>query len=112
MWGRDYEVRLKQGKHEYTFGNLSGGEQMSAALAIQMAMARDFAGSSFCIFDEPTIHLDEARRARLAAAIRDAQADAGFTQVFLVSHDDTFGPYVDHQVKLRKDPATGTMVIL
>jgi DNA repair exonuclease SbcCD ATPase subunit len=76
-----------------------------------MAMARDFAGSSFCIFDEPTVHLDPDRRARLAGAIREAQVDAGFSQVFVVSHDDTFGPHVDHEIKLRKVPGAGTEVI-
>lgn len=111
-WGPDYEVRLRSGASEYAFKNLSGGEQMCAALAIQMAMARDFAGSSFCIFDEPTIHLDEMHRRRLASVIRDAQVDAGFRQVFVVSHDDTFGPYVDHEVKLQKDPARGTEVVV
>ena len=81
---------------------------MSAALAIQMAMARDFAGSSFCIFDEPTIHLDAGRCGRLAQAIREARKEAGFTQVFLVSHDEAFGPHVDHQIRLRKE-AAGTV---
>lgn len=112
VWGQDYEVRLKSGSTEYAFKNLSGGEQMCAALAIQMAMARDFAGSSFCIFDEPTIHLDETRRQRLASVVREAQVDAGFTQVFIVSHDDTFGPYVDHEVKLQKGASRGTEVVV
>lgn len=111
VWGESYEVRLRQGTAEYPFRSMSGGEQMSAALAIQMAMARDFAGSRFCIFDEPTVHLDEGRRARLAAAIRTAQAEAGFTQVFVVSHDETFGPFVDHAVRLRKTAAQGTEVV-
>ncbi len=111
VWERDYEVRLKQGGADYPFANLSGGEQMSAALAIQMAMARYFVGSPFCIFDEPTIHLDEARRRRLASAIREAQVEARFTQVFVVSHDDTFGPYVDRQIKFVKDAGKGTMVM-
>lgn len=111
IWDKEYEVRLKTATAEYSFGNLSGGEQMSAALAIQMAMARWFVNSSFCIFDEPTIHLDESRRRRLAAAVREAQVEAGFKQVFIVSHDDTFGPYVDHEVKLAKSGASGTVVV-
>ena len=57
----NYELRFRQADTDLPFANLGGGEQMSAALAIQMAMARDFAGSSFCIFDEPTIHLDPSR---------------------------------------------------
>jgi exonuclease SbcC len=107
---KDYEVRFRQGDSDLPFSSLSGGEQMSAALSIQMAMARDFAGSKFCIFDEPTVHLDTARRGRLPAAIRSAAQDAGFVQVFVVSHDDTFGPHVDHEIQLRKS-SVGTEVV-
>jgi DNA repair protein SbcC/Rad50 len=108
---KDYEVRFRQGESDLPFASLSGGEQMSAALSIQMAMARDFAGSKFCIFDEPTVHLDTARRGRLPAAIRSAAQDAGFAQVFIVSHDDTFGPHVDHEIQLRKSAGVGTEVV-
>ena len=73
-----------------------------------MAMARDFAGSSFFDFDEPTTHLDPERRGRLPTAIRDAHADAGFGQVVVVSNDDTFGPHLDHEAKLWKVPEVGT----
>jgi exonuclease SbcC len=110
-WEADYAVRLRRSDADLPFHALSGGEQMSAALAIQMAMARAFAQSSFCVFDEPTIHLDEPAKDRLAAAIKHAQVAANFTQVFLVSHDDAFQPYVDHEIKLRKDDGKkGTIV--
>ncbi len=102
-WGDEYQVRLRRDGVELPFHALSGGEQMSVALAIQMAMARIFAQSSFCIFDEPTVHLDELRKDRLAKAIKDAQAEAKFRQVFVVSHDDSFAPFVDHEIKVTKE---------
>ena len=102
-WRGAYEVTVKTPEGERPFRTLSGGEQMSAALAIQMAMARDFAGASFCVFDEPTVHLDPERRARLAEAIREAQREAGFRQVFVASQDDAFHGRVDHVVRLVRD---------
>jgi exonuclease SbcC len=108
IWEEGYEVKLKNARGEIPFKGLSGGEQMSAALSIQMAMARDFANSAFCIFDEPTVHLDARRCEKLGRALQEAREAAGFTQVFLVSHDDTFGPYVDQEIKLAKDKTRGT----
>jgi len=108
IWKKDYSVMLRRGDREISFKAMSGGEQMSAALAIQMAMARDFANSSFCIFDEPTVSLDKARRARLAQSIQETREEAGFTQVFVVSHDDAFHGYVDHELILQKDATEGT----
>ncbi len=110
IWGEDYEVRLRTPQGELPFKNLSGGEQMAAALAIQMAMARDFAQSAFCIFDEPTVHLDAARKERLCLAIREARKEGGFTQVFVVSHDECFAPFVDHEIVLRNTGEAGTVV--
>jgi exonuclease SbcC len=75
---------------------------MSAAIALQMAMVNEFSDSRFCIFDEPTAHLDEDRCENLADAIRRIRTDLGFTQLLLVSHDDTFGTDVEHVVEFEK----------
>ncbi len=109
-WAEDYELRLHRGPESVPFRAMSGGEQMAAALSVQMAMARTFARSAFCVFDEPTTHLDDARRSRLARAVKEAQQEAQFTQVFVVSHDDTFSPFVDHEISVRKDPSRGSQI--
>lgn len=110
-WDENYELKLQTPTGEVSFNGLSGGEKVSAALSVQMAMARDFAQASFCIFDEPTEHLDEAHRQRLPEAIRGAQREAGFTQVFIVSHDDTFNSYVDHTIRLLKETDGTTRLV-
>ncbi|NJL22045.1 MAG: hypothetical protein HC895_16480 [Leptolyngbyaceae cyanobacterium SM1_3_5] len=39
-WTRDYEIILQEGAHTRRFVNLSGGEQMCAALAVRLALLR------------------------------------------------------------------------
>ena len=102
-WEESYDVFLDTpGEGRRSFAQLSGGEQMSAAIALQMAMVNEFSDSRFCIFDEPTSHLDEDRCGNLADAIRRIRADLGFAQLLLVSHDDTFGTDVEHVVEFEK----------
>ena len=102
-WSGDYQVFLETpGEGTREFLQLSGGEQMSAALSIQLALARNFGTLGFCIFDEPTQNLDENRCANLSRSISRIRSEHGFQQLLLVSHDDTFGTEVEHIIELRK----------
>jgi exonuclease SbcC len=104
---KHYSLRVHPG--ERRFAMLSGGEQTKLALAMTLAMIRDFSGLKFCVFDEPTYGVDAESRDRLADAIVEAQAAAGFEQVLLVSHDDVFDGKIEHVVLLKKT-AAGTQV--
>jgi exonuclease SbcC len=53
-------------------------------------------------FDEPTSNLDSTRRDNLAQQIL-AIRDAGFSQLFVISHDDTFEQVTNHVVRVRKE---------
>ncbi len=111
-WGSQYELQLvdyDQGKERTrVFRQLSGGEQMTAALAIRLALMQLLSPMNLGFFDEPTTNLDRERRESLALAIQNATAD--FEQLFLISHDDSFDTVTENVISLRKDQGAGTQV--
>ncbi len=98
-WNEDYEIMLRSGANSRTFAQLSGGEQMSAALAVRLAILRTLTRSSLAIFDEPTQNMDTERRQNLAGQIRRIR---DFEQIIVISHDDTFEDGLDSIVRLEK----------
>jgi exonuclease SbcC len=90
------------------FAMLSGGEQTKLALAMTLAMIGEFSQLKFCIFDEPTYGVDAESRQRLADAILQLQTAAGFDQLLLVSHDDSFEGKIEHTVLMQKTAASGS----
>jgi exonuclease SbcC len=106
-WSEDYEVRLEHKSHERTFQQLSGGEQMAAALATRLALLREVSDIDLVFFDEPTSNLDDTRRDNLADQIL---AIRHFRQLFVVSHDDTFERATDHTVRLAKEGGVSRVV--
>jgi exonuclease SbcC len=105
-WSRDYEILLEEEGHERSFPNLSGGEQMAAALSIRLALLTQLSDIRLAFFDEPTVNMDAERRERLAQQIGQVKH---FDQLFIISHDDTFEENVDHIVHVtRRDEGGGT----
>lgn len=98
-WGTDYGVKLMTNGVERTFRQLSGGEQMSAALAVRLALAREMSNLNIAFFDEPTANLDSVRREALAQQI---MAVRGFNQLFVISHDDTFEQATQNLIRVKR----------
>ncbi len=99
FWENDYEIVLRRQAVNRTFAQLSGGEQMSAALAVRLALLKKLSTLNIAFFDEPTQNMDLLRRSNLAEQIRRVR---GFDQLFVISHDDTFEQGLDSLVRLRK----------
>jgi exonuclease SbcC len=103
-WEQDYEIVLRRDGRERTFALLSGGEQMSAALAVRLALLRSLTRLDIAFFDEPTQNMDGQRRGNLAEQIRRIR---GFEQLLIISHDDTFEQGLDSVIYLeRRDGET------
>jgi exonuclease SbcC len=98
-WQNDYEIVLHRQGANRTFAQLSGGEQMSAALSVRLALLKKLSTLNIAFFDEPTQNMDELRRTNLADQIRRVR---GFDQLFVISHDDTFEQGLDNLVRLSK----------
>ncbi|MGE5560296.1 MAG: AAA family ATPase [Chloroflexota bacterium] len=104
VWDRDYEVALIDGTggsaRRRVFAQLSGGEQMTVALALRIALLRFLSPIRVGFFDEPTVNLDTGRRTNLAAMLRGLAGEVG--QLFLISHDDTFDAITENVTYLQK----------
>ena len=99
-WSEDYELTLDVRGRKRSFRQFSGGEQMSAALAVRLALLRQMSNVDVAFFDEPTAHLDPARRESLAEQIMQVK---GFSQLFVISHDDSFERHAQNYVRIIKD---------
>jgi DNA repair protein SbcC/Rad50 len=113
QWRQDYEIALVdnlEGKQRVrTFKQFSGGEQMTAALAVRLALLKQQSRVRVGFFDEPTANLDSERRTNLADTI--PSITKGFDQIFIISHDDTFDSITENVIQLTKDAGTGTGIV-
>ncbi len=108
-WERDFAIFITTPTEMKPFDVLSGGEKMIAALAVRLGLLKYLSKNkiTFAIFDEPTINLDEEKRRNLAASISRLQ---GFSQIFVISHDDTFEAIADHVIRFSRTSETPTKI--
>ncbi len=99
-WTEDYGISLEENGFERPFINLSGGEQMAAALSVRLALLKQLSDVRLAFFDEPTTNMDAERRERLAEQISHITERRTFDQLFIISHDDTFEGYVDNVISV------------
>lgn len=98
-WSDDYGIVVDEEGYKRPFLSLSGGEQMAAALSVRLAILKQLSDIRIAFFDEPTTNMDAERRENLAQEISRIK---NFDQLFVISHDDTFEGYVDHNVRVGK----------
>jgi len=102
-WTQDYELHLLtyigNTPSDKVFEMLSGGEQISLALSMRMAMVNFFSRSGFAIFDEPTVNLDSDRRGTLSESL--PKLLENMDQVIVVTHDDTFKEMTEKIIMLK-----------
>ena len=96
-WAEDYGIVMEQDGYERPFQSLSGGEQMAAALSVRLALLKQLSDIRIAFFDEPTTNMDRERRENLAQQIGQIRH---FEQLFVISHDDTFEGYMNHEIKI------------
>ena len=97
-WTEDYSISLEEGGYDRPFVSLSGGEQMAAALSVRLALLKQLSDIRVAFFDEPTTNMDAERRENLAQQIGQIHH---FDQLFVISHDDTFDSYMDHELRVE-----------
>ena len=99
QWDEEYGIWLERGGYRRSFRQLSGGEQITAALSVRLALLRDLLRIDTTFLDEPTQNLDATRRENLAEQI---QRITGFSQLFVISHDDTFERLLQSVIHVEK----------
>lgn len=100
----DYEVTIIDCSDENkikTLSQLSGGEQMSVAISIRLAMLKQITTIDIYFMDEPTINLDYERRMMVAEVVKDMANE--LEQMYVISHDDTFESITDNTIKICKE---------
>ena len=85
-------------------GEMSGGEQQRAAIAIALSNA-----PKVLLADEPTGELDDATSADVLEAMRRVSAELGVTTL-IVTHDPTVSDHVTRTIQIR-DGRTSTEVL-
>lgn len=99
QWDETYAITMRQGGNRRQLQQMSGGEQIVAALSVRLALLQHISNIGIVCFDEPTIHLDTERRRQLAAHIKRIQ---GFEQILVISHDDSFEIATDNIIRIEK----------
>jgi len=98
-WKKDYEIVVYDQGNERAFHKLSGGEQMCAALSVRLAILKLLSTLDIVFLDEPTMNLDDEKKENLVAQLREL---SGFSQIFVISHDETFESLTEHVITLEK----------
>ena len=98
-WKKDYEIVVYESGNSRAFHKLSGGEKMCAALAVRLAILKLLSTMDIVFLDEPTTNLDEEKKENLVSQLREL---SGFSQIFVISHDETFESMTEHVITLEK----------
>jgi DNA repair exonuclease SbcCD ATPase subunit len=73
---------------------------MIVALCVRIAMLTCFAGLPIAFFDEPTENIDAEKKQNLAQNLRSNLG--GFSQIFIISHDDAFDRLTENVIYLEE----------
>jgi exonuclease SbcC len=98
-WDETYQINIQDGSQRKSFGNLSGGEKMAAALAVRLAIMEQISPLDIAVLDEPTSNLDDEKKNNLVRQLENLDA---FEQLCVISHDDTFESMTEYTIALKK----------
>ncbi|MCX6155007.1 MAG: SMC family ATPase [Candidatus Kapabacteria bacterium] len=93
-----YQVILDNSTNRRKFEQLSGGEQVSVAIALRSAMASYLTKTNFAIFDEPTNNLDSERKSALSESLTEILKN--LKQAIIVTHDESFREMASNVIRV------------
>ncbi|PUA31833.1 MAG: hypothetical protein B7O98_08545 [Zestosphaera tikiterensis] len=83
----EYNISYYVNDEELNVKNASGGEKVSIAIALRLALAEMLMGKvSTIILDEPTVYLDEENREKLFEILK--QVASNLKQIIIVTHEE------------------------
>ncbi|MBU0758702.1 MAG: SMC family ATPase [Nanoarchaeota archaeon] len=101
----EFSLNIYQDGYETEYGNLSGGEKTSIALAYRLALNKVVTDlisrirtRDLLILDEPTYGFSSEQLDK----VRDVFEELDMSQVILVSHEQKMESFVDHIIRIGK----------
>ncbi len=98
----DYNITVENKKETLNLTMMSGGEKIVIALALRLGIARVVSKqkTELLLLDEPTIHLDNEKKASLIDIIRQISI---VPQMIVVTHDEEMEPISNNIIKIQKN---------
>lgn len=112
-------VILRSGSTTLSLSQLSGGEKIVVALSFLLALRKTVEELlfgkkvfGFLVLDEPTIYLDEDRRASLIELLKEFQGGRIIPQLIIVTHEEDLKESGDNIILVENNGFTSTTKII
>ncbi len=107
----NFDIKVINNGVEEPLDSLSGGERISLAIAVRLAIARYLTGRvSTVIMDEPTNYLDEDRRSNLKDIIQYSLRDENMVQqMIMITHHAELTSAADSSFEVTKKGGISTV---
>lgn len=105
----DYNVVVRGPEGESSMSMVSGGEKIAIALALRLGITKSMAKGDLetILLDEPTIHLDDARRQELINLLKEMSL---LPQMVIVTHENQLESAADNLIKVEKENGISKIV--
>ncbi len=105
----DYNVTVRGPEGESSMSMVSGGEKIAIALALRLGITKSMAKGDLetILLDEPTIHLDDARRHELINLLKEMSL---LPQMIIVTHENQLESAADNLIKVEKENGISKIV--
>ena len=105
----DYNVVVRGPEGESSMSMVSGGEKIAIALALRLGITKSMAKGDLetILLDEPTIHLDDARRHELINLLKEMSL---LPQMIIVTHENQLESAADNLIKVEKENGISKIV--
>jgi exonuclease SbcC len=105
----DYNIKVRGPEGESSMSMVSGGEKIAIALALRLGITKSVAKGDLetILLDEPTIHLDDARRQELINLLKEMSI---LPQMIIVTHENQLESAADNLIKVEKENGISKIV--
>lgn len=105
----DYNIKVRGPEGESSMSMVSGGEKIAIALALRLGITKSMAKGDLetILLDEPTIHLDDARKQELINLLKEMSI---LPQMIIVTHENQLESAADNLIKVEKENGISKIV--
>ena len=106
----EYDVTVYGPEGESSMSMVSGGEKIAIALALRLGITQAMANGELdtILLDEPTIHLDAARRHELINLLKEMSS---LPQMIIVTHEVQLENAADNLIKVEKENGISKVIM-